>query len=124
MHFIPSLIQTMPLSIDQIYFRDDTQLKMGKDRSRLGMRKGKKKKGSFLDNQKRHRAEVKKSRNANRTKKTEGEEGEGDAGPRKAFKFQNFSEQVLHPQIHGCCMMHFQSYILRWLQSTPPLCIS
>ena len=103
MHFIPSLIQTMPLSIDQIYFRDDTQLKMGKDRSRLGMRKGKKKKGSFLDNQKRHRAEVKKSRNANRTKKTEGEEGEGDAGPRKAFKFQNFSEQVLHPQIHGCC---------------------
>ena len=68
---------------------------MGKDRSRVGMRKGKRKKGSFLDNQKKHRAEVKKSRNAKIVKKTEGDDGEVDSGPRKAFKFQNFSEQVL-----------------------------
>ena len=69
---------------------------MGKDKSRLGMRKGRKKNGStFLENQKRHRAQVKKTRDIKRANKTdEGEEGEGDAGPRKAFKFQNFSEQV------------------------------
>ena len=61
------------------------------------MRKGRKKKNgsTFLDNQKRHRAEVKKSRFAKKVKKTDVEEGgEEDAGPRKAFKFQNFSEQV------------------------------
>ena len=64
----------------------------------MGMRKGKKKKNgsTFLENQKRHRAEVKKTRNVKRVKKTaDVEEGEEvDAGPRKAFKFQNFSEQV------------------------------
>ena len=60
---------------------------MGKDKSRMGMRKGRKKKGStFLENQKRHRAHVKKTRDIKRVKKTdEGEEGEGDASPRKAF---------------------------------------
>ena len=61
------------------------------------MRKGRKKKNgsTFLDNQKRHRAEVKKSRFAKKVKKSDVEEGgEEDAGPRKAFKFQNFSEQV------------------------------
>ena len=104
MHFIASLTETIPSFTAPIYFRDDIGLKMGKDRSRLGMRKGRKKKNgsTFLDNQKRHRAEVKKSRFAKKVKKTDVEEGgEEDAGPRKAFKFQNFSEQVLHPQIHG-----------------------
>lgn len=48
-----------------------------------------------MENQKRHRAEVKKSRFTKKVKKTDVEEGgEEDAGPRKAFKFQNFSEQV------------------------------
>ena len=68
---------------------------MGKDRSRVGLRKGRKKKNgsTFLENQKRHRAEVKKSRFTK--KRTDVEERvEEDAGPRKAFKFQNFSEQV------------------------------
>ena len=97
MHFIASLTETIPSFTAPIYFRDDIGLKMGKDRSRLGMRKGRKKKNgsTFLDNQKRHRAEVKKSRITKKVKKTDVEEGgEEDAGPRKAFKFQNFSEQV------------------------------
>ena len=77
------------------------------------MRKGRKKKNgsTFLDNQKRHRAEVKKSRFAKKVKKTDVEEGgEEDAGPRKAFKFQNFSEQVTSILIE----FHMQKVIGDW----------
>ena len=114
MHFIASLTETIPSFTAPIYFRDDIGLKMGKDRSRLGMRKGRKKKNgsTFLDNQKRHRAEVKKSRITKKVKKTDVEEGgEEDAGPRKAFKFQNFSEQVtsLYP-----CGRIGRSIIVYW----------
>jgi hypothetical protein len=59
---------------------------MGKDKSRSKMRKGVKKK-SFLDNQKKHRNNVKLS------KKGQSADGPEEA-PRKAFKFENFSEQV------------------------------
>ena len=111
------------------------------------MRKGRKKKNgsTFLDNQKRHRAEVKKSRFAKKVKKTDVEEGgEEDAGPRKAFKFQNFSEQVtsiliefhLQKVIGDWCnfeilwlwsvwMQSIEALLnIRWPRSTPPLSIS
>ena len=84
---------------------------MGKDRSRVGMRKGKRKKGSFLDNQKKHRAEVKKSRNAKIVEKTEEDEGEVDSGPRKAFKFQNFSEQVCS-HVNGLMLLCYGLFTL------------
>ena len=53
------------------------------------MKKGVKKKKSFLDNQKRHKNDVKVSRKA----KPEGDEETSEA-PRKAFKFQTFSDEV------------------------------
>ena len=99
---------------------------MGKDRSRVGMRKGKRKKGSFLDNQKKHRAEVKKSRNAKIIEKTEGDQGEVDPGPRKAFKFQNFSEQVCSHENGLMPLWPFYPffYIFRLLLWTHQLSIS
>ena len=103
---------------------------MGKDRSRLGLRKGRKKKNgsTFLENQKRHRAEVKKSR-FTKKKRTDVEEGvEEDAGPRKAFKFQNFSEQVACSSSKSNFMAMALSiktlFNTRWLQLTPLLSIS
>ena len=62
---------------------------MGKDKSRSKMKKGVKKKKNFLDNQKRHKNDVKVSRRV----KAEGGE-EASEAPRKAFKFQTFSEEV------------------------------
>ena len=65
---------------------------MGKDKSRSKMKKGVKKK-TFLDNQKRHRNDAKVS------KKKIQEENGGIEAPcpqygRRAFRFQNFSDQV------------------------------
>ena len=84
---------------------------MGKDKSRSKIKKGGKKK-TFLDNQKRHRNDVKVTKKAKRN-----DVGDSEA-PRKGktfFKFQNFSKQVasvdssivyqLAGTVH-CCGVH------------------
>ena len=60
---------------------------MGKDKSRTGMKRGGRKK-TFLDNQKRARNDARVS------KKTKGDPNVLEEAPRKAFKFENFSDQV------------------------------